>query len=438
MHPIALIILYVALALTPLALAAGIGVRESDSLRELATGLGLVAFAMLLMQFVSSGRYEHLSGTAGIDRTMRFHQLAARAVMFLVILHVLLFFVPTSAQEIPQSARLLAQTLVAQPMLSGSIALAATILVVVTSVWRHRIALKYEIWRAGHALGSVLIAIAGGHHALSAGTYGESVWLRAFWWGMLALALGALGHVYLIKPWLIARSAYRVATIREAGHRIWEITMEPAKGRAIGFIAGQFAWVNFREIPNPICDNPFSISSSPAELPRMRFLIKARGDWTSRIGQVAPGTTVYIDAPHGNFTLKGRKGDALYLIAGGIGIAPIIGILRDLAAKRDRRPVCVLFGARNPQQLVHADEIAALRDVLDLKVSFRVDEPPPGWNGGVGEIDAAAIRDNLPAEPERCLCLICGPTPMMLSVERNLLDAGVPPGQIVYERFEYD
>jgi predicted ferric reductase len=273
---------------------------------------------------------------------------------------------------------------------------------------------------------------------LTVGTFSGAAWLKAFWWVMLVVALGALAYTYLIKPWLLKHSAYRVESVRELGERIWEIVMQPATGRAITFNAGQFAWVNFRPGAIPLLDNPFSISSAPDELPQVRFLIKERGDTTSRIGKLAPGAIVYLDAPHGNFTLEGRQGDAIYLFAGGIGIAPVIGILRDLAARGDKRPISLVYGARNPRQHTYANEIRQLQDVLDLKVFLSVDEPPPDWDGGVGEIDAETVRRHLPAPAGQCLCLACGPTPMMLAVERHLLAAGVPARNIVYERFEYD
>ena len=443
MPPVALIIIYVALALAPLALVAGFSEDITASLRMLAIGCGLVAFAMLLMQFISSGRIEHICRKVGINRTMRFHQISTRLLLLLVILHPLLFFIPDSLSELPQKAGMLARILVSNYMLSGTIALFVFLFIVATSVWRHKLPVKYELWRASHVLGVTVIAVAGAHHVFSVGFYSREYWLRAFWWVMLVVAVGALGYTYLIKPWFLARSRYRVQSVRELGQRIWEVTLDPvnlalAKSRALSFTAGQFAWVNFRAGAIPIFDNPFSISSSPAELPSIRLLIKARGDGTSRIGELATGTTVYLDAPHGNFTLTGRKGDALYLIAGGIGIAPIISILRDLAAKGDKRPISLLFGAENLKQLIYADEIRALQNELDLKVFFSVHEPPADWKGGVGDIDANTIRRNLPAAARRCLCFVCGPTPMMLAVERHLLATGVPSANIVYERFEYD
>ena len=438
MRPITLIILYLLLAAAAVALALIQPESDFASLRGFAGGLGLAAFAMLLMQFISSGRFERLSGKVGINRMMRFHQLATRLVVLLVVFHVLLFFWPGSVSDIPMKANMLTKMMVSDYLLSGTIALAAVAFMVVAGIWRHKLPVRYEVWRASHILGALVIAVAGAHHVFSVGSYSRDNLLSAFWWALLLMALGALCYTYLLKPWLLARGAYRVESVRELGERIWEVVMQPARGRAITFDAGQFAWVNFRDPAIPLLDNPFSISSSPAELPQVRFLIKERGDTTARLGELLPGAIVYLDAPHGNFTLAGRHGEAIYLIAGGIGIAPVIGILRDLAAKQDKRPISLIYGARNPRQLTYADEIRQLQNVLDLKVLFSVDEPPPDWSGGVGEVDAPTIRRHLPAKANQCICLACGPTPMMLAIEQHLLAAGVPPPNIVYERFEYD
>jgi ferredoxin-NADP reductase len=68
-----------------------------------------------------------------------------------------------------------------------------------------------------------------------------------------------------------------------------------------------------------------------------------------------------------------------------------------------------------------------------------VDEPGDGWRGRTGPFDLDAVRAALDGVPAGgWACLVCGPTPMMLAMERHLLAVGVPAGQIVYERFEYD
>ncbi len=438
MHPVVLSVLYLAILLAPLGLSAALMPRESDVLRELGIGAGLVAYSMLLMQFISSGRYEAMSGEAGIDRTMRFHQLTARAAVLLVVAHPLLIVAPDGLDGLADASSMLAALITRPQMRSGVLALALTLIIVVAGIWRRRLPMRYELWRASHALLAAGIALAGAHHTFSTGTYSEHPWLQLFWWLLIAVALGSLGFIYGVKPFLLLRGAHRVVRVDPLAPGVHEVLLEPARDRPIRFAAGQFAWVTFGGQPIPVRDNPFSISSAPTELPRLRLLIKARGDLSGCIGDLPSGTPVYLDAPHGNFRIEGRAGDALCLIAGGIGIAPVIGILRELAAQRDRRPIGLIYGARNPALLVHADEILALGAQLDLQTRFFVEEPPPGWNGGTGNIDQAAIANALRAAPGRCLCLACGPTGMMLAVERALLAAGVPAGQIVYERFDYD
>jgi predicted ferric reductase len=437
-HPGALMAAYVLLGVLPLFFMAWQYDSDARVVREVAIAAGLLALALLLLQFVSSGRYETLSRRAGIDRTMRFHQLAARAVLVLAILHVLLFLVPSDAaglREVPSRA---ARMFAAPRLTSGVVAWAVLLVLMVMGLWRNRLALPYELWRAMHMLAAVVAAAAGIHHALAIGGYSSDAWLAAYWWALGALAFGTLGYLYLVKPFLLLRTAHRVVSNQEVGHGIRELVLTPARGKPFVFEAGQFAWVLLDQPPVTLLDHPFSISSAPEALPEVRLLIKARGDFTSGLKALAPGARAYLDGPHGNFTLGGRSGKTITLIAGGIGIAPVMGILRHLRVRGDPRPIGVLYGARSPRQLVHAAEIRDARATLDLECRFFVDEPPPQWDGGVGELTKAALREAIRGEPGECLCFLCGPTPMMLACREHLLACGVPAGQIVFERFDYD
>jgi predicted ferric reductase len=437
-HPGVWLGLYVAIGVLPLAAMAVYGVENLVSARVLAIATGILALALLLMQFVSSGRYERLSGRAGIDRTMRFHQLAGWAVLLAVIAHPLLFVFPTDLETLAALPRRLTAMFRAPHLASGVIAFFVLLVLVAMAILRRRLPLRYELWRATHTFGAVFVASAGVHHALAAGTYAQERWLAAYWWLLLALALGTFAYLYLVKPFLLVQRAYRLVSNEEIGHGIRELVLLPAGEKRLAFEAGQFVWVLLDQPPLTLLDHPFSISSAPESAPEIRLLIKARGDFTGSLASLRPGARAYLDGPHGNFTLQGRRGEAIALIAGGIGIAPIIGLLRHLRLRRERRPIGIVYGARNPGQLVHADEIRAAAGELDLSAHFLVDEPPPDWQEGVGEFSAETVRRALRVAPDRCLCFVCGPTPMMLSVERHLIEAGVPWHNIVYERFDYD
>jgi predicted ferric reductase len=304
------------------------------------------------------------------------------------------------------------------------------------AIFRHHLPLRYEVWRATHVLGALAIAAGGAHHTFTVGSYSGVPGLFWFWCALLAIALASFLFVYFLRPWLLLRMGYRVVANRALAPAIRELTMEPGSGRGIRFEPGQFAWLN--TWPLPLVDHPFSICSAPAELPRVRMLIKARGDFSGSLEHLVPGTPVRLDVPHGHFGLHAGRGDSVYLIAGGIGISPVMSVLRHLHSTHDPRPISLLYGARNLEQLVYADEISAIATQVGLRTRFFLDEPPPGWSAGVGPLTEESVRAGLPDAPETCLCLVCGPTPLMLAVERWLLAAGVPSRQIVYERFEYD
>jgi NAD(P)H-flavin reductase len=143
------------------------------------------------------------------------------------------------------------------------------------------------------------------------------------------------------------------------------------------------------------------------------MLIKARGDFSGSLEHLVPGTPVRLDVPHGHFGLHAGRGDSVYLIAGGIGISPVMSVLRHLHSTHDPRPISLLYGARNLEQLVYADEISAIATQIGLRTRFFLDEPPPGWSAGVGPLTEESVRAGLPDAPETCLCLVCGPTPLM-------------------------
>src|SRR5918998_5076320 len=99
--------------------------------------------------------------------------------------------------------------------------------------------------------------------------------------------------------------------------------LEPPPAAEFRFDPGQFAWFAIGRSPFSITQHPFSFASS-AEREEVELAVKARGDFTSGVGQLEPGTTVYVDGPHGVFSIDQDEGPGFGLIAGGVGIAGLI------------------------------------------------------------------------------------------------------------------
>lgn len=435
----ALLALYVALALSPLLLALLAGKPGGNFWRELSAGLAMVGFAMLLLEFVLSGRFRAFSGRVGIDVTMRVHQLAALAVLLLLLVHPLLYAVPRLSPDPLRAWTLVERMFTSEWYRSGVIAWALLLLLVPMGIFRDRLPFRYELWRASHGLGAALIAGFGLHHTLTVGSHSADRWLAGWWAALTAAAVASLAFVYVVKPLLQLRRPYRLVTNRKVADRTWELVVEPEHKEAIEFLAGQFAWLNLGHHPFSLTEHPFSISSAPADRPRIGFTIKESGDFTNRIGAMPLGERAWLDGPHGHFVLTGPAPEGLVFIAGGVGFAPVMSMLRQLRAERWQDPICLIYGNRLESQILYREELEAMAGELQLDLKLVLSEPAAEWTGVVGDLSASVLDACLDkSDRPRRTYFVCGPPPMMTSVERALLGFGVPCKQIITERFKYD
>jgi len=438
MHPALLIIAYVGLALASLALAYAQGKPPRPIWDELSSGLALTAFSILLVEFLLSGRFHSISKRIGMDVTMRFHQLLARTATVFVLVHPFLYSTPTGIPRPDDITGLEHLGLTGPSIVSGLIAWFLLTVLVVAAIFRNQIGYTYEAWRVSHAFGAILIAVLSAHHAFSAGRYSGDATLHLFWLVLLAAAGGTILLVYVVRPLVRLRSPYHVDSVRQVALKIWEVDIKPTR-KALNFVAGQFVWLRVGCSSFSVRENPFSIASAPADRSRLSFVIKEQGDFTLNIGQIAPGAVAYVDGPHGNLTLEGRRAAGIGLIAGGVGIAPLLSILRQLQSDADRRPVILVYGNRCREQIVHLDELQAMSETLDLRVAHVLSEPPPDWRGHIGMVDGTLVKELFSFDgADRWCYFLCGPPAMIDAAERALHEKGIPDRQIVSERFDYD
>jgi predicted ferric reductase len=432
--------LYALLTLAPWAIAMTFGFPLRSAWDELATGLGLTALAILLLEFALSGRFRIISRRVGLDATMRAHQILARFAAAFLLLHPFLYTTPVMNYPFPEDlTRQFTLGLTGPALATGTVAWVLTLVLIFTAIFRDQIGHRYEIWRRAHGLGALLVVSLSIHHAIAAGRYSGEPALAWFWIAALGMACVSLVWVYVARPLRQLRTPYNVASVRKIAHKTWELVVAPVGNHRLAFEAGQFAWLKIGENPFSIAENPFSISSAPADGPKVSFVIKELGDFTSRIGEIKPGTRAFLDGPHGNLTLAGRKGAGIALLAGGVGIAPLIGILRQLAVEKDTRPVTLVYGNRTYDQIVYSDELETLKTILNLKVEHVLSEPPDGWLGRVGQVDPACIRSIFSFDDVRdWVFVLCGPPGMIKSIERTLHEGGVPRNHLISERFTYD
>ncbi|KPP85919.1 MAG: CDP-4-dehydro-6-deoxyglucose reductase [Rhodobacteraceae bacterium HLUCCO07] len=431
----AMALVYLVACLLPIGIGALSRAAPLDPWEAFGAGLGLAGLTAMAVQVLTSGRFRAVSGGMGIDRVMAFHKIAAYVVVLMLVLHPLAYVWPTWLDDPARGSERLVAYLTGPDWRSGVIALGALVLLVVMGVARD--VFRYEIWRGSHVI-LALVALGGGlHHAASAGRLSALGALHGFWWAVGAVIVLAFAVLYGWRWLRLHRQPWELRSVEPKADRVWELDIQPAEGTApVVYRAGQFVWMTVAGRRFPLFDHPFSIADSPRRA-GLSLIIKEAGDFTSTVGDLRPGTAIGIDGPYGTFTLERHSGDHVLLVAGGVGIAPIMGLLRDLVARGNTRPVRLAYAVGQPENFACLDEIEAARAVLDLDVLL-ISESGEGWDGATGYLDRAKLEAILGGlAPERGVALMCGPGPMVTKVSDTLEDMGMPWRNVVYERFDY-
>ncbi|MGH3823656.1 MAG: ferredoxin reductase family protein [Pseudonocardiaceae bacterium] len=410
----------------------------SSLLSQLSVGMGLLATSMLVCAVVLPSRLRSLTRTFGIDGVLSIHRFVGLAVTLLVGLHVVLVMAADPANlalldivHAPNRAR---------TALGATVALGALIAL---TLLRRRLRHRYEVWRWVH------LALAGTALVLSA----LHIWLldhlvqnplmRALFIALALGVLGVLGYRWLWLPVFSAGREYVVREVRPESSMVSTLVLEPRRNgllrgrRALEFAPGQFAWLRL----NPSVraqEHPFTIASSAYLGLWTEFTIRHSGDFTSELRLLRPGSPVWVDGPHGAFTLDLRRTTGLVMIAGGVGITPMMSMLRTLAHRRDLRPHRLLVVAGTAEELLFRAEISQLQQQLDLTVIELLRRPPPSWTGPSGAVDEKLLTVLLPGKFRRNQLdyYLCGPPAMVADVLTVLDGLEVPYPRIHTEQFD--
>ncbi|MDP3418383.1 ferric reductase-like transmembrane domain-containing protein [Falsiroseomonas sp.] len=430
------IALYLVLVLTPQALLfLGEVPPGRDFWWNFSMALGFAGMAMMGVQFALTARIRPMTSPFGVDIIYLFHRYLAWIALALVAAHFGILWLWYEESLGPTINPFAADW----ELTAGRAALLLFGLAVVTSEWRKLLRLEYGLWRYLHVVLATLGFGAAVAHIIGIGYFTASPMNRTLWLLATLSWLVLLVWVRLVKPMRQTREPWRVVEVRPGRNDVWTIAIEPDGHAGLRrFLPGQFAWLTLRNSPFGLREHPFTIASAPESLPRLEFGIKELGDFTSRIGEVRPGDPAWIDAPYGVFSIDRQKAaEGIVGIVGGVGITPMLSMLRSLAARGDRRPVWLFYGNKGWEDVAYREELEALRARLDLHLIHILEDPPEGWKGETGFVTREVLERHLPPEPRPHLhCFLCGPTPMTAAAEQALLGMGIPARQIQTEIFE--
>lgn len=397
---------------------------------DFSVALGFVGLTLMGIEFVLVARVKTVAVPFGTDALIDFHRQIGYAGLAFVLVHVAL-----SAEW--QQVKAFTPRETPSRVLFGALGAAALVLLVVTSVWRRQLRLSYELWQVLHAVLAVTAVVAALVHVLLVNYYVDSIWKQVLWSLMTAAFVWLLVWVRLLRPLQIRRRPWTVERVTPERDSTTVLTLRPDGHDGLRFEPGQFAWITVARSPFSVTSHPFSFCSSAETNGSVEVAIKSAGDFTDSVATVKPGTEVYLDGPHGVFSIDQYEGAGFCFIAGGVGIAPALSMLETLADRGDVRPVIVFAGNRNWDSIIFRDRIDELTARLDVTVVHTLEDPPPDWTAETGYLDADILARHLPSGFRRFQFFACGPNAMLDAVEQALVRIGIPADRIHTERFDW-
>ena len=206
------------------------------------------------------------------------------------------------------------------------------------------------------------------------------------------------------------------------------------KPKSFTYKAGQWFILTVPSAEGPLVHR-FTFSSAPTE-PFLEFTTRMSGStFKNALLEMVPGTEVEMEAPIGKFVLRDGV-ERMACLIGGVGVTPVRSILRSLAdAGACDRKIVVFYGNVAEDGITFKEELEAIQAQLpDVRVVHVLSRPGDDWSGHRGRIRAEIVDGEL-ADPGEWTYYVCGPPPMVESMQEVLEELKIPRTQVVLEKF---
>ncbi|OZF33528.1 benzoate 1,2-dioxygenase electron transfer component BenC [Rhodococcus sp. 14-2483-1-2] len=209
------------------------------------------------------------------------------------------------------------------------------------------------------------------------------------------------------------------------------LAVEAPAGGTLAFLPGQYVNIT---VPGSEETRSYSFSCVSGS-DELEFLVKLTpgGLMSTYLSDTAAvGDKISFTGPHGSFFLREAQRPAL-LLAGGTGLAPILSILRTMAAESSTRSVHLVYGVGTDDDVVQLDELAGLASTLDAFTWDHCVSDPSTTAANKGYV--TTLLNDAHLNGGDVAVYLCGPPPMVEAVRTHFTEAGIEPTGFYYEKF---
>ncbi|WP_327666721.1 ferredoxin reductase family protein [Streptomyces sp. NBC_00485] len=368
-----------------------------------------------------------LERRVGSDRVARWHAMAGRYTVCLLLAHIVLILFGYAAQDRASLWHETVTVVLDYPdMLKATLGALLLFAAGITSARAARRRLSHEFWYYVHLLtyGAVFLAF---FHQLSLGNdfNGNSAATAAWYALYLGVACLVLWFRILAPVRLNLRHRLRVESVHKETPGVYSVVVRGRRLDELGARAGQFFRWRFLGEGMGWTSTPYSLSAPPRQ-DLMRITVKALGDHSAAVSLLRPGTRVWAEGPYGSLTQDRQTAQRSLLIAGGVGITPLRALFETLPGE-----VTLLYRARTAEDLALGGELEAIARWRGARVLYALN----GADGRRPSLTAQSLCATFPDLAAHDVYL-CGPHGFARDLYEALRTAGVPDRRIHHESFE--
>jgi len=206
--------------------------------------------------------------------------------------------------------------------------------------------------------------------------------------------------------------------------------VEIPEGEEINFYPGQFFMVRFED--NKTFQRAYSIASSPTQKNHIDITMNLVGQFTKKLWGTKVNDYLIFKGPFGKFYFNDDMKNNVVLIGGGLGVTPLMSLVRYCNDKKLPNKVNLIYSVKTPVDIVYREELKKIKEQnLNFKYTVTITRPSEEhmWEGRTGRIDLELLKQNID-NVENTLYYLCGPLEFVKSTITMLESLGATKEQI--------
>ncbi|CAB4572266.1 MAG: hypothetical protein F2553_04350 [Actinobacteria bacterium] len=388
------------------------------------TGSYLAIIGLLLI-----ARISWIENVLGHDRLVTWHRKSMPYALYFITLHVLLVTLGYAGLDQIRIGSEFWIMITTYPwMLPATLGFVLLLIAGVTSYRIFRQSISYETWWVIHLYTYLGVALSFMHQILTGSMFITHPLAKYYWISLYLIVAVSIVYWRILLPLVKSlRHQLKVENVVKEGPGVVSIYIKGRSLLELNAHGGQFFSWRFLRKDLWFQSHPYSLSASPTD-DSLRITVKALGDSSTALADIAIGTRVFIEGPYGVFKADtARRGRQIVLIGGGVGITPLRAIMEEFP---NNTKIDVLYRASSDSELVLRKELDEIAYKVGAKVHYLI------GSRSVHTMSYEYLKKLVPNFQDAEV-FICGPEGLVLAVKAASKKAGIPKNRFHDEAFAF-